>query len=82
MSLPLIWPAKPLAQALLLPALLSLAVFATEAIKPVVLALDLMVALAAIFDLLSLRGAAKLQVVRQCGTTCSLGERQQVTLLV
>ncbi len=82
MSLPLIWPAKPLAQALLLPALLSLAVFATEAIKPVVLALDLMVALAAIFDLFSLRGAAKLQVVRQCGTTCSLGERQRVTLLV
>jgi uncharacterized protein (DUF58 family) len=82
MSLPAIWPARPLAQAVLLPALLSLAVFATEAVKPLVLALDLIVALVAIFDLFSLRGAPKLRVVRQCGTTCSLGERQRVTLII
>ena len=80
MSVPRIWPGRALARALLVPALLSLGVFVSEATQPVVLVLDLVVALVAAADLASLRGAGRFRVVRQCGTTCSLGQPQQVTL--
>jgi len=80
MSVPRIWPGRALARALLLPALLSLGVFVSEAMQPVVLVLDLVVALVAAADLASLRGAGRFRVCRQCGTTCSLGQPQQVTL--
>ena len=48
--------------------------------QPVVLVLDLVVALVAAADLASLRGAGRFRVLRQCSTTCSLGQPQQVTL--
>ena len=80
MSVPRIWPGRALARALLLPALLSLGVFVSEAMQPVVLVLDLVVALVAAADLASLRGAGRFRVFRQCSTTCSLGQPQQVTL--
>ena len=80
MRVPVIWPGRALARACLLPALLSLGVFVSEAIQPVVLVLDLVLALVAAADLASLRGAGRFRVVRQCGTTCSLGQPQQVTL--
>ena len=50
--------------------------------QPVVLVLDLVLALVAVVDLASLHGAGRFRVFRQCGTTCSLGEPQQVTLAI
>ncbi len=82
MKLPMIWPGRALPRALLLPALLSLGVFASEAMQPVVLVLDIAVALVAAVDLLSLRGGARVRVDRRCETTCSLGEAQNVTLAI
>jgi uncharacterized protein (DUF58 family) len=80
MSVPRIWPGRALAIAFLVPALLSLALFASEVLKPVVVVLDLAVAAVALLDLASLRGAGKFHVTRRCEPTCSLGEPQQVTL--
>src|SRR4051794_14947974 len=80
MSLPRIWPGRALAVALLVPALLSLGGFVSDAVQPVVLILDLLVAVVALADLASLRGVGEFRIVRECGTTCSLGEPQQVTL--
>src|SRR3954451_23007465 len=82
MSLPRIWPGRALAVALLVPALLSLGVFVSEAVQPAVLALNMLVATVALADLASVRGAGQFRLVRQCGTTCSLGEPQRVTLVV
>ncbi len=67
---------------MLLPAMLSLAIFASEAMQPVVLVLDLALVLVAIIDLVSLRGAGRFRVTRDCGATCSLGEPQQVVLAI
>jgi uncharacterized protein (DUF58 family) len=82
MRLPRIWPGRPLALAALVPALASLGVFVGESVQPVVLALDLVVALAALADLASLRGAGEFRISRRCETTCSLGEPQRVTLFI
>jgi uncharacterized protein (DUF58 family) len=82
MTVPKIWPGRPLGTALLIPALFSMSLFVSDSVRPVVIVLDLAVAAAALFDLASLRGAARIRVSRQCGTTCSLGEPQQVTLVL
>ena len=50
--------------------------------KPVVLALDLAVLALAHLDLVSVRGAGLLRISRECGSTCSLGEPQQVKLCI
>jgi uncharacterized protein (DUF58 family) len=68
--------------AMLVPAMLSLFLFVSESMKPAIIALDAIVALAAVADLLSLRGSSRFRVTRGCGTTCSLGEPQQVKLVV
>jgi uncharacterized protein (DUF58 family) len=80
MSVPRIWPGRALAIAFLVPALLSLALFVSEALKPIVIVLDLAVVAVALLDLASLRGAGRFHVIRRCEPTCSLGEPQQVTL--
>ena len=82
MTVPMIWPGRALARDLLLPALLSLGLFVSETMQPVVLVLDLAVALVAAADLASLRGAGRFRVLRHCSTTCSLGQPQQVTLVL
>jgi hypothetical protein len=57
MRVPGIWPGLSLGKVLIVPAILSLAIFASDAVKPVVLVLDLAVAVIALVDLASLRGA-------------------------
>jgi uncharacterized protein (DUF58 family) len=56
--------------------------FASERVKPVVIVLDVVVAAVALLDLASLRGAGRFQVSRRCGTTCSIGEPQEVSVLI
>src|SRR5437868_14462566 len=82
MRIPKIWPGRALAMLFLAPGLLSLGVFVTETIKPAVLALDLVAVAVALADLASLRGASRFRVSRQCGSVCSLGEPQAVTLTI
>jgi uncharacterized protein (DUF58 family) len=82
MSLPKIWPGRALGTLLLVPAILSLALFVGDAIAPVVVVLDLAVLTVALVDLSSLRGAAALRVSRHCGSSCSLGEPQQAILSI
>jgi uncharacterized protein (DUF58 family) len=82
MRFPRIWPGRPLALAALVPALASLGVFIGESVQPVVLALDLIVAIVALADLATVRGAGEFRISRRCGTTCSLGEPQRVTLVI
>ncbi|QEH33927.1 hypothetical protein OJF2_24590 [Aquisphaera giovannonii] len=77
-----IWPGRPLANLLLLPALLSLGVLASEAVKPPVIALDAIAAAVAIADLATLRGSSRLRVSRDCQVTCSIGEPHLVRLAV
>lgn len=82
MSPPRIWPGRALALALLVPALASLGAFVSDGVQPVVLALDLLVAIVALVDLSSLRGPGPYRLERQCGAVCSLGEPQTVTLAI
>jgi uncharacterized protein (DUF58 family) len=82
MSLPKIWPGRALGTLLLVPATLSLALFAGDAMAPVVVVFDLAVLAFALLDLSSLRGAAALRVSRHCGPSCSLGEPQQAILSI
>ncbi|WP_165231575.1 DUF58 domain-containing protein [Aquisphaera insulae] len=77
-----IWPGRPLATLLLAPALLALAVLAGDAVKPLVIALDLIVATIALADLATLRGSARFRIERGCERTCSIGEPQVVTLAI
>jgi uncharacterized protein (DUF58 family) len=77
-----VWPGRALGTVLLIPAILSLALFAGDTVMPAVIALDLAVLALALIDLGSLRGAGLLKLSRTCGSTCSLGEPQQVTLTI
>ena len=78
----MIWPGRRLATLLLVPTLLSLALFVTEAVWPAVLALDALIALVALADLFTLRGAGRLRADRRCGEVASLGEPHEVSLVV
>jgi uncharacterized protein (DUF58 family) len=82
MTVPKISPGRSLGTALLIPALFSMALFLTDSIRPVLIVLDIAVAAVALLDLSSLLGAGRVRVSRQCGSTCSLGEPQQVTLVL
>jgi beta-lactamase class A len=53
----MIWPGRSLGTALLVPTLLSLALLVSEAIRPAVIALDVMVGAVALADLATLIGA-------------------------
>ena len=78
----MIWPGRALGYALLVPALLSLALFVSERLLWGVIGLDAAVLLVALLDLLSLLGASRFSFERRCGTIASLGEKQEVELLV
>ncbi len=78
----MIWPGRALGYALLIPALLSLAVFASPLIWWGVIGLDLMVAFVALIDLFTLIGAGKFMFERRSGTVASLGEKQEVELIL
>ena len=78
----MIWPGRALGVALVVPALLSLALFVSEAVLPIVVALDAAVALLALADLFTLLGSGRLRVARQMGKVCSLDEPQDVELVV
>lgn len=78
----MIWPGRPLAVALLVPTLLSLALFVVDAIGPAILALDLVIGLVALGDLATLIGSRNFRARRRCGTVASLGEPQEVELVL
>ena len=70
----MIWPGRPLANAALVPALLSLGLFLSPTLRPAILVLDALVAIVAIVDLFSLLGARSFLVERRCGSVGSIGE--------
>lgn len=76
----MIWPGRSLAIALLIPALLSLALFVSDAIGPAVIGFDTLIGIIAFIDLATLLGASKFRAERQCGAVASLGEPQEVAL--
>ncbi len=78
----MIWPARGLAVAALVPALLSLGLFLDEGLRPALLAVDAAVTLVALADLASLVGSGRFRVERKAGSVCSLGEPFQVELTV
>ena len=78
----MIWPGRRMALALFVPALLSLGLFATEALWTGVLVLDAAIVLIALGDLLTLLGAGRLRAERRCGAVASLGEPQEVELTI
>ena len=77
-----IWAGRRLALALLWPALLSMGLFVSDALWPVVVALDLTIAVIALADLFTLYDAGRLRVERTCGIVASLGEPQAVELTI
>jgi uncharacterized protein (DUF58 family) len=78
----MIWPGRALGIALLLPALVSLLLFVSESVWPIVLALDAAVALVALADLATLRGSGRLRIERRVGRVCSLNEPEDVELSI
>lgn len=78
----MIWPGRPLANAALVPALLSLGLFLSPSLRPAIVALDVLVALVALVDLATLLGARRFAVERRCGPVGSLGEPFAVELIV
>lgn len=78
----MIWPTRSLALFALGPALMSLALLVgdTRVILPALLALDGLLVLVALADLLTLIGAGKLRATREVAKVVSLGEPETVTL--
>jgi len=76
----MIWPGRSLGVLLLVPALVSLAVFVSDDVIAAVVALDVIVAVVALIDLATLIGSGRFRVARRCGRVCSLGERHVVSL--
>lgn len=80
----MIWPGRRLAMAALVPALTSLSLL-TPSSRPLrlpLVALDAVVALAALGDLCTLIGAGRLRARRSCGRIASLNEAQVVELAI
>ncbi len=78
----MIWPGRRLAVAATLPTLLALALLVAEGLRPLVIAVDLAIALAALADLFTLIGAGRLRASRRCGAIASLGQPESVELTV
>jgi uncharacterized protein (DUF58 family) len=78
----MIWPGRALGVALMVPALLSLALFVNESVWPIVLVLDLAVAIVALIDLATLIGSGRLRIERHVGGVCSLNQPEDVELVV
>jgi uncharacterized protein (DUF58 family) len=77
-----VWPGRALVLALLIPALLSLALFVTASIGPAVLLLDAVIGLVAVADLATLIGARRFDAGRSSSAVGSLGEPQEVELTI
>ncbi len=78
----MIWPGRRLALALLFPSLLAIGGFISDVVWPFVYAFDLAIVTVALIDMASLRGAKGLKAERRCSTVGSLGESQEVELIV
>jgi uncharacterized protein (DUF58 family) len=78
----MIWPGRALGVALIVPAVLSLAMFVNESLWPIVLLLDLAIAMVALADLATLAGAGRMRAERHLGRVCSLNEPEDVELVV
>jgi uncharacterized protein (DUF58 family) len=78
----MIWPGRPLAIAAMVPALLSLGLFASVSLQPAILAVDALVVVVALIDLATLLGSRRFRVVRRTSAVCSLGEPFPVELLI
>jgi uncharacterized protein (DUF58 family) len=80
----MIWPARNLALAALVPGLMSLALLVPRSgpLRAPLLGLDALVALVALADLTTLVGAGRLRARRACGAVASLGESQAVELTI
>ena len=78
----MIWPGRPLARLLILPAVIALALFVIDAARPVLIGVDVVIALVALADLLTLRGTRNFRAQRVVGVTASIGEPQRVELWV
>jgi uncharacterized protein (DUF58 family) len=66
----------------LVPALFSLVLLVNEAFWPVVVCLDVVVAVVAAADLTTIVGAGRLRMERQVGRVCSLDEPEDVELVI
>jgi len=78
----MIWPGRTLAKALLIPALLSLGLFVTDAVRPAIIALDVLIGVVVLVDLATLVGAGNFRAERHCSRVGSLGEPQPVELVI
>lgn len=78
----MIWPARPLAIASLVPAMLSIGLFVNDSLRPAILGVDAVVAVVALVDLVTVIGARRFKVERKCGSVGSLGEPFKVELTV
>jgi uncharacterized protein (DUF58 family) len=78
----MIWPGRALGIALLVPALASLTLFINEDFLALVLVIDTAIGALALFDLLTLWGAARIAVERRTGAVCSLDEPGDVELIL
>jgi uncharacterized protein (DUF58 family) len=76
----MIWPGRRLALALFVPALLSLGLFVSPALRGAVFLLDLAVVAVALVDLFSLVGAGSFRAERRHGVVGSLGEPLEIEL--
>jgi uncharacterized protein (DUF58 family) len=78
----MIWPGRALGVALLVPALASLTLFISEDFLAIVVLIDTAIGALAIFDLLTLWGAARISVERRTGAVCSLDEPGEVEIIL
>jgi uncharacterized protein (DUF58 family) len=78
----LLWPGRALGLAFLVPALASLLLFVSEDVLPLILVIDLVVALLALLDLLTLVGKSRIGIERHMSQVCSLDEPQDVELVI
>ncbi len=78
----MLWPGRLLGVVLLFPALLSLLLLVDEDLWPVLAVIDLVIAVVAFADLLSLSGSRRLRLERRVGPVCSINEPQDVELVV
>lgn len=77
-----VYPHRPLLVLLMVPALLSLALIPLPSLWPWLLAIDCVVAMIAILDIVSLAQPTAFTVERRIGLIASLGKPHQVTLTI
>ena len=77
----MIWPGRALGVALMVPALLSLALFVNESVWPLVLLPDAAVAILAFYDILTLTGSGRLRVESAIRVSTSPGTRHETPIV-